>query len=69
MKKFLFALVAVAFLSPAFAEEKKEEHAATDTKTEATDKKASERTEKEAVGKGDLSKKLDACLTARPAAK
>ncbi|NBX92697.1 MAG: hypothetical protein EB078_05980 [Proteobacteria bacterium] len=69
MKKFLLGLVAVAFLSPVFAEEKKDDHASTGTKTEATEKKSSERAEKEASAKGELSKKLDACLNERPQAK
>jgi len=66
MKKFLFVLVAVAFLSPSFAEDKKDEHATSDKKVESSEKKGTERTEKDAAGKSELSKKIDACLKDRP---
>ena len=66
MKKFLLVLVAVAFLSPAFAEDKKDEHAASDKKVESTDKKGAERAEKDSADKSELSKKVDACLKDRP---
>lgn len=65
MKKLLLVLVAVAFLSPSFAEDKTDEHA-TDKKVESTDKKGSERVEKEGDAKSELSKKVDACLKDRP---
>lgn len=65
MKKFLFVLVAVAFLSPSFADEKKD-HASSDKKVESTDTKGTERSEKSTAGKTEISKKIDACLKDRP---
>ncbi|NBX75999.1 MAG: hypothetical protein EBQ92_05550 [Proteobacteria bacterium] len=66
MKKFLLVLVTVAVLSPAFAEEKKDEHATSDKKVESTEKKGAERAEKDSADKSELSKKVDACLKDRP---
>jgi len=66
MKKFLLVLVAVAFLSPSFAEEKKDDHAGADKKVESTEKKGAERGEKGSAEKSELSKKVDACLKDRP---
>lgn len=66
MKKFLWVLAVVAFISPSFAEEKKEDHASSDKKVESAGKKSTERTEGEAAGKGELAKKIDACLKGRP---
>lgn len=66
MKKFLVIWVALAVLSPSFAEEKSTDHSSSDKKAESTENKSNGRTEKAAESKGDLSKKLDACLKARP---
>ena len=69
MKKFLWILVAVAFVNPVFGAEAKDEHAKSDKKVESSDKASSERSEKESVGKGVLSEKVDACINERPEAK
>ena len=67
MKKFLWVLVAVVCLSPSFADEKKDDHASSEKKVETPAKKGSERSEGESSGKGELAKKIDACLKDRPA--
>lgn len=70
MKKLLWVLVAAVCISPSFAEDKKDEHAGSEKKAvESVEKKAgTERASKEAAGKGELSKKVDACLSQRPEA-
>ena len=67
MKTSIFVLVAVALISPSFAEEAKTEHTSSDKKVESSEKAGAERAKKEDSSKSDLSKKIDACLAERPA--
>lgn len=70
MKKLLWVLVAAVCISPSFAEDKKDDHSGSEKKAvESVEKKAgTERAAKAVADKGELSKKIDACLSERPEA-